>query len=245
MEYAFKSDIGQIRNRNEDYCDVFIDENKGIYFFVLADGMGGHNAGEMASKLTVDTILETVKSNLDNIALVDDEINKLISDAIDKANIEVMKFAIEDDSRTGMGTTLVVAAIYGKRALIAHVGDSRAYLIDDSSISQITTDHSFVEELIKEGSLSREEAKVHPKRNVITRAIGVSSKLDVDYNNIGFESPKLILICSDGLTNCVEDSDIYNIVSGCGDADEICKLLIKAANDKGGYDNISVMLIKS
>lgn len=249
MEFALKSDIGQMRQLNEDYCGYFCDDDMDLALFVLADGMGGHNAGEVASKMTVDNIIKKLSSDFDSGKMKESEDTQayminLINLSIRYANNLVCDMAGMNRGLEGMGTTMVLLAICGRKAYIAHIGDSRAYIIDGLHITQLTTDHSYIEELIREGSISREEARLHPKRNQITRAIGVNDTVRPDFITIDIKEGNTFLLCSDGLSGILEDEEIRVIVSDAETAEEASKKLLNEANSRGGYDNVSVVIVK-
>lgn len=232
------TDIGRKRKINQDY--IFTSE-KPIgnlsNLFIVADGMGGHNAGDYASKYTVETIVEEVEKSFEKNAV------KILEKAINIANDHIRQKASEDETYFGMGTTLVVATCIGKYLQVANVGDSRLYIINDK-ITQVTTDHSLVEEMVRLGGIDREAARMHPDKNIITRAIGASEEVEVDFFNLELKQGDIILMCSDGLTNMVEDEEIRMIVSGQRDVVEMAEALVNEANDNGGKDNISVIVIE-
>ncbi len=232
------TDIGRKRKINQDY--IFTSE-KPIgnlsNLFIVADGMGGHNAGDYASKYTVETIVEEVEKSFEKNAV------KILEKAINIANDHIRQKASEDETYFGMGTTLVVATCIGKYLQVANVGDSRLYIINDK-ITQVTTDHSLVEEMVRLGGIDREAARMHPDKNIITRAIGASEEVEVDFFNLELKKGDIILMCSDGLTNMVEDEEIRMIVSGQRDVVEMAEALVNEANDNGGKDNISVVVIE-
>lgn len=232
------TDIGRKRKINQDY--IFTSE-KPIgnlsNLFIVADGMGGHNAGDYASKYTVETIIEEVEKSFEKNPV------KILGKAIDIANEHIRQKASEDEDYYGMGTTLVVATCMGKYLQVANVGDSRLYIINDK-ITQVTTDHSLVEEMVRLGGIDREAARMHPDKNIITRAIGASEEVKVDFFNLELKEGDIILMCSDGLTNMVEDEEIRMIVSGQRDVVEMAEALVNEANDNGGKDNISVIVIE-
>lgn len=246
MDFALKSDIGRLRKLNEDYCGCYFKDDSNLSLFVLADGMGGHNAGEIASKISVETILSTavafINSNQEH--LEEAQIKKLSVDAIKSANEQVVTLAKCNTSMQGMGTTIVTAAIWDNRVCIAHVGDSRAYFISNNTIWQLTVDHSYVEELVKRGMISREEAKYHPDRNMITRAVGVEDSVEVDVDVIGIGPGDAILLCSDGLTNLMDEQSILEVFLKEKNAEDICNTLLAEANHRGGHDNITAIVIR-
>lgn len=232
------TDIGKKRKLNQDY--VYTSE-KPIgnlpNLFIVADGMGGHNAGDYASKYTVETIVDEVRNSF--------EVNpeKIISRAIARANREIIKLASENEDLYGMGTTVVVATCMGKYLRVANVGDSRLYIVGEQ-IRQVTTDHSLVEEMIRMGGIDREAARNHPDKNIITRAIGAADTVKADFFQETIKPGEMILMCSDGLTNMLEDEEIRMILQGQRDIVEKAEALVKAANLNGGKDNIAVILIE-
>ena len=235
LKVGAKTDKGLIRENNEDA--FYVDVKKGI--FIVADGMGGHNAGEVASQMAVDEIKKYLNSQEIN------NLSQILKQAIIKANEAIYEKAEKDPNLEGMGTTVVVAIINNKNKNlhIAHVGDSRAYILTKKGLKQITDDHSLVNEWVKEGKITLEEARFHPMRNVITRALGVKKEVEVEINTIPYQGES-ILLCTDGLTDMLEDKEIEEIIKNNPDPKEACKALIEEANKKGGKDNITVILIK-
>ncbi len=246
MDFALKSDIGRLRKLNEDYCGCYFKDDSNLSLFVLADGMEGHNAGEIASKISVETILSTAVAfiNSNEEKLEETQIKKLSVDAIKKANEQVVALAKCNSTMQGMGTTIVTAALWDNRVCIAHVGDSRAYFISNNTIWQLTVDHSYVEELVKRGIISREEAKYHPDRNMITRAVGVEEAVEVDVDVIAIGAGDAVLLCSDGLTNLMDEQSILEVFLKGKNAEEICNTLLAEANNRGGHDNITAIVIR-
>ena len=233
------TDVGKKREINQDY--MYTSEMPvGILpnLFIVADGMGGHKAGDYASRCAVDTIVESIQNSTGT------DVKEVIRAAVDKANAEVHKKSFENDNLNGMGTTLVVATCTeDMELLVANVGDSRLYIVG-RDIEQITKDHSLVEEMIRRGGLSREDARNHPDKNVITRAIGVKETVEIDFFERKLNDEDTVLICSDGLTNMVEDHEIKTILDGGRDIVEKAQELVNAANENGGRDNITVILIE-
>ena len=206
--------------------------------FVVADGMGGHKAGEYASKCAVETIVEDINTYQDT------GIIKSLTMAIQHANAKIRQVANSDINYQGMGTTLVTATYSDDTLYVGNVGDSRLYVIGDG-IRQITTDHSLVEEMIRMGGLDREKARTHPDKNIITRAIGVVEVVDVDFFEVeDLKEGDIILMCSDGLSNMLTDHEIAEIVNARGTLEEKADKLVAAANQNGGKDNIAVILIE-
>ena len=239
MVHAFSiTDIGRKRQLNQDYvftCVVPLGNLPNL--FVVADGMGGHKAGDYASKCTVETIVEEVAKSKkkEPVAILDD--------AIQTANRLIRKKSLEDENLDGMGTTVVASTYLDGILYVANVGDSRLYVIGDD-IKQITRDHSLVEEMVRMGGFDRAAARNHPDKNIITRAIGAASSVNVDYFEVALKPEDIVLMCSDGLTNMIEDKDILEIVRTEGDLKTKADLLIKTANENGGKDNIAVLLMQ-
>lgn len=231
------TDIGKKRKLNQDY--VYVSETpigNLPNLFIVADGMGGHNAGDYASKCTVETITREVRGCFEKNPV------RILSKAIRIANDQIRKKAGEDESLSGMGTTVVAATCLGHYLQVANVGDSRLYIIG-SEIRQITTDHSLVEEMVRMGGIDRKAARNHPDKNIITRAIGALDTVEIDFFHEELKPGELVLLCSDGLTNMLEDEEIGAILREPVSMEEKAQRLIEAANDNGGKDNITVIII--
>jgi len=246
--YNCESHIGKVRKNNEDYCKgEIIDTDFGVIgIFALADGMGGHNKGEVASKIAVENIVEFLKENLlqsNNIKI--DYIDDIIKQAYHTVNHTIYEKSISNLEFEGMGTTLVIAIIYNNNLYVANVGDSRCYLLNEDSFNKITIDHSVVEELVRANIITEEEAKAHPRRNHITRAIGTDEMVIVDIFKTQIDKGDKILLTSDGLTGFVDDNLIKEILLKDKDVDDLTQELIDIANDISGKDNISVILIEN
>lgn len=246
MNYSCASHIGKVRKNNEDYCKgEIIDTDFGtIGIFALADGMGGHNKGEVASELAVENIIKFLKENLlqsNDIKI--DYIDDIIKQAYHSVNKIIYEKSITSLEFEGMGTTLVTAITYKNNLYVANVGDSRCYLLNEGGLKKITIDHSVVEELVKANIITEEEAKTHPRRNHITRAIGTDEMVIVDIFKLEINKDNKILLASDGLTGFVDDNIIENIILKDEDAKDLAQELINTANDISGRDNISVVLI--
>ncbi len=235
VEAAGATDTGQVRPANEDAYFV------GDSVFAVADGMGGHLAGEVASA----TALEPIR-DLDGKVFSDaaDAVTAL-REAVVAANDRVSQMAADEPSYRGMGTTLTATMLEGPRLHVAHVGDSRAYLLRDGAFSQLTDDHTLVQHLIDEGQITREEAAHHPQRSIVTRAIGVSREVDVDSMTLDLEAGDQVLLCSDGLTGVVSDEDIASELTRDDDAETALQRLIDLANEGGGPDNITAILLRA
>ena len=232
------TDIGLRREMNQDYIfasDLPLGNLSCLY--IVADGMGGHRAGDYASKYTVETVVDHVAGSQD------EDPEKLLQEAFSIANREIRDKAARRVEFYGMGTTLVSCTICGDTLLVANVGDSRLYNYRDGELVQITVDHSLVEEMVRAGTLDRKGARVHPERNVITRAIGAEDHVDVDFFRIPVSECGIILMCSDGLTTMVKDEEIAGILGGEMTLEEKATILVAHANNAGGSDNISVILI--
>lgn len=232
------TDIGKTRAVNQDYIYASV-EGIGCLpnLFIVADGMGGHKAGDTASRYTVETLKALIAESEETDAL------SVISEAVKSVNTLLIKKAGESEDYQGMGTTLVIASIFGNVLRVANVGDSRLYVIDDE-ITQITRDHSLVEEMVLAGQLSRSEARTHAKKNVITRAIGGEEQVEPEMFSVDLKENSKILMCSDGLTNMLEDDEIMRIVKNSPDIEEAAAVLIDRANANGGKDNISVVIVE-
>ncbi|NSW90821.1 MAG: Stp1/IreP family PP2C-type Ser/Thr phosphatase [Firmicutes bacterium] len=242
MKYGIKSHKGMIREVNEDSCNVIFGSSKMTAAFIVADGMGGHSAGEVASKMAVDYISECLGNIPEN--LDEENLHSFIEKVIEEANNIIYEKSREPGPYYGMGTTLVIALFFDKKLYIVHVGDSRAYMVRNRNIKQLTTDHSYVEELIKNGSLTRGEAENHPQKHVITRALGCFEKVQVDIYSYDIYNNDIFILCTDGLTNMLSDDKIKSIVEKNDDPQVACAELVEAANISGGNDNITVVIIR-
>ena len=231
--------IGRRREMNQDY--MYTSENavgKLPNLFLVADGMGGHKAGEYASRFTVEKIVETIETSRQTEPVA------AMKEAVEAANRGLLEEAGRDAAKAGMGTTVVAATVIGDHLHVANVGDSRLYLINHEAIRQITRDHSLVEEMVRLGEMDKADAKDHPDKNIITRAVGVVPELSVDFFEVELKPGDTVLMCSDGLTNMIEDEEIKKIVLGQRDIVEKAEKLIDTANENGGKDNITVVLIE-
>ncbi len=236
MKVFSATDIGQKRQMNQDFLFTSEEPVGNLpNLFVVADGMGGHNAGDFASRYGVSVLVENVKKD-NNFNPV-----KIIRAGIEAANREVMEQSRRDPAMAGMGTTMVAATIVGDYAYIANVGDSRLYLVSDQ-LTQVTQDHSLVEEMVRLGELTPEEARNHPDKNIITRAVGTGEEVRIDFFDMKMEEGQMLLMCSDGLTNMVDDESIYDIIKHTENPGR-AQALVDQANANGGKDNIAVILI--
>lgn len=236
MKYYAMTDVGRRREVNQDY--VFAtDQPVGPFpnLLVVADGMGGHKAGDFASKFTV----EVVRRELEGSRRGKPE--TILKRIIQTANKELIEAASQDVKLEGMGTTLVAATVIGNTLHFANIGDSRLYLIDDN-IRQLSKDHSLVEEMVRLGGIKAEDARNHPDKNIITRAMGVKAEAEADFYEFHIKRGDVILMCTDGLSNMVEDEDMFGLIKGSRDIVEAVQMLIDRANSNGGRDNIGVVL---
>ncbi len=239
MESYVQTDVGLQRNNNQDFVyasDHRVGALEGL--LIVADGMGGQAAGDLASRLCVEAMVDTIAGSADQGTV------RILAKAIRAANRAVSTRASSDPELDGMGTTLVAAAPDHGNLYVANVGDSRLYIMDDDRIEQITHDHSLVEEMVRAGKLRRDQARNHPKKNIITRAIGEDQDPEIDFFDVALNRGDIALLCSDGLSNMLEDEQIYKIVQASETLQEAGKKLIDAANNAGGKDNISVVLAK-
>ncbi len=239
MKITGKTDIGLIRESNQDAL-AFGHFEDGNAWAIVCDGMGGVSGGQVASDICIKKVSEAIKRGYRKGMNVNSAKN-LLESAISAANSAVFKEAQEVRSYNGMGTTIVAIIVIGSIAVIAHVGDSRAYALTEASIKAVTKDHSFVQLLVDSGKLTEEEARYHPDSNIITRAVGIEYVVDVEFDIIDIEPNQKILICTDGLNGYVEDKEILKIVNQYGDSS--AEKLVEAANDTGGRDNVTVVII--
>jgi len=243
MEYSSDTDIGTYRKKNEDY--LYAENN----LFIVADGMGGHRAGEIASILAVETFIKDFNHNLKNInketdSLTSRIIKGLLLGSIQSANREIFEKALLQPEYYGMGTTFTGCYIQKDKAYIIHVGDSRLYIKRGSDLTLLTSDHTIVGELFRKGEISYEDTFNHPQRNYLTNVLGVAKDINPDFITYKILPEDILLICSDGLNSMLKDKDIASIIGKNKKAEDISKNLIKAAIKKGGLDNITVIVIK-
>jgi protein phosphatase len=227
------SDIGIHRKRNEDH--FLIDEDKHI--FVVCDGMGGHKGGDVASRLAVEAIQENF------IFSVDDEIIPALKAAAQMANRIIWEKGISDDTLNEMGTTLTAAVIYDGILVVAHVGDSSLYLFREDQLMKVTRDHTLAEQMFNDGLLKKEDLRSNVYNHVLTRAVGVESQVEIDIYQEEIHSGDWVLMCTDGLTDMLEDENIYELLKGADDPQGVAQELLNMALGKGGYDNITIVLL--
>lgn len=240
LKIKAKTDVGKLREINED--SYYISENEQEYkLCMLADGMGGYDGGEVASNLAILTAKKYIENNISNL-LDDENITKVLKDAAIEAHNEILLKAKRTNNLEEMGTTLDICLINNNKLYIAHVGDSRVYIVRDEEIRQITVDHSFVEDLIKEGTITREEADNHPKKHMLMKALGGDTNLMPDTYIQELKTHDTILMCTDGLTNMLKENEIFKIIQN--NKESAHNELVNMANKKGGRDNVTVIMIE-
>ena len=237
-----KSDVGKVREITEDafYISNSLDE---VQLYMLADVMGGYNGGEIASKLAIQSAKNYIENNFKEIEKDKDSIIQLIGSSIEYANMVVYEKAKENKELSGMGTTLEICLIYNNRAFIGHVGDSRIYRIRKEFMRKLTQDHSYVQKLVKDGTITQEEAAHHPQKNMLMKALGCNAFVEPDVMVKGFLKDDILIMNSDGLTNLVSQEEIFKEAKK--NIEQATKNLVQMANDNGGYDNITVIIIKN
>ena len=240
MQLYSKSDIGLIRETNQDFC-MTGEFPGGAVWAIVCDGMGGHNGGSTASRVATETMSGTLTSGYRE-DMNSDEIRNLLELAVSCANKSVYEMALHVQGLEGMGTTVVAVIAKGGIAHVIHAGDSRAYFCTKDEIRRITTDHSIVQMLIDSGELTPEQARSHPYRNQITRALGTEPEQSTDYNTVDFVPGSKILICTDGMSNYITDEDLLGVVNE-NNCEELTEKLIDIAKQRGGSDNITVAVI--
>ncbi len=233
MRVGVLSDIGKRREKNED---GYLVEGS---VFAVADGMGGHTSGEIASA----TALGTIRQNLSQIPDAR-HMPQWLTHSIQEANTAVYQQSETEVKNTGMGTTLTLSVLLDNQLFVGHVGDSRAYSLRDKGLKQITEDHTWVAEMVKKGALSAEEAETHPQRSILTRALGIGEAVPVDIASSQVKQGDKILLCTDGLTSMLGDEQVEEIMNEPSNPQSICQKLVDAANQEGGYDNITVIVIE-
>ena len=237
-----KSDKGNVRETNEDYFYISNSLDQ-IQLFLLADGMGGYNGGEIASQLAIQTAKNYIENNFKDIEKDRDSIIQLLGSSMEYANMVVYEKAKENPELQGMGTTLEICLIYKNKAYIGHVGDSRIYRVRKQFIRKLTQDHSYVQKLVKEGTITKEQAEHHPQKNMLMKALGCNAFVEPDVMVKGFLKDDILIMCSDGLSNMVDQQTIYEMASK--NIEQATKDLVQLAKDRGGYDNITVVIIKN
>ncbi|MCA1059215.1 Stp1/IreP family PP2C-type Ser/Thr phosphatase [Rossellomorea aquimaris] len=241
MKTVYFTDKGKVRQLNEDSAGVFVNDH-GDHLAVVADGMGGHRAGDVASELTI-SILKDLWENTEKFHTADEAENWLKS-TINEVNKEVYTYSQSNSECEGMGTTLVGAICTSLFATIVNIGDSRGYILNENGFHQLTEDHTLVNELVRSGEISKEDAEHHPRKNVILRAIGTEASITMDIKTIMFEEEDVILLCSDGLSNKVSEKEMKDILMQDHSLDNKGESLVHLANEYGGEDNITVVIVE-
>jgi protein phosphatase len=234
------TDIGRVRKLNED---AYYSDPDQIGLFIVADGMGGHQAGEVASALAVKSISEELKGSLPHCRSAQ-AVDSCLRDAVVRANRTIYELAMSDTGYNGMGTTVVVCAVQSGQAHIAHIGDSRAYLIRTGALRQLTTDHSLVQELLSRGRITEAEAVDHPRKNILTRALGTDPAVEVDTACLDLLPGDRIMLCTDGLTNHVDAQELLEFALK-DPLQDACGEMIRLANERGGFDNMTVLICEN
>ncbi|OEI74172.1 protein phosphatase [Bacillus subtilis] len=242
MLTALKTDTGKIRQHNEDDAGIFKGKDEFV-LAVVADGMGGHLAGDVASKMAVKAMGEKW-NEAETIPQAPSECEKWLIEQILSVNSKIYDHAQAHEECQGMGTTIVCALFTGKTVSVAHIGDSRCYLLQDDDFIQVTEDHSLVNELVRTGEISREDAEHHPRKNVLTKALGTDQSVSIDTRSFDIEPGDKLLLCSDGLTNKVEGTELKDILQSDSAPQEKVNLLVDIANQNGGEDNITAVLLE-
>ncbi len=243
MDSCAITDRGCVRKGNQDACLVQQDEGRDAVLLLVCDGMGGHNAGNVASSLAATVFAGEVGEGLAN-ASVTGAVCGLLKGALRTANKAVFDLGEAESSCRGMGTTMVAAVVIGMDATVMNVGDSRAYHLSGDALCQVTRDHSVVEDMIERGEITREQSRNHPRKNLITRAVGTSRNVDADFFSLTLREGDRLLLCSDGLSNVITDEEISEALRFTQDADTACRLLMEMALDRGAPDNVTVVVLR-
>lgn len=242
MEICNKTDIGKVRTSNQDCVSGNVISDT-LAWCAVCDGMGGANGGDVASSLAINVIKENISSSLAR-PFKPEELEQIMSQAICRANTEIWGKALIDSKLKKMGTTVVLCVVYENSLRVMHAGDSRAYVVHEGKINQVSTDHSIVQEMLDSGEITPKQARKHPQKNIITRALGVNPEIKLDYTQKNVSPGDAMLLCTDGLTNSLDDKAILNIYLKSKNLGEAANMLINEANRCGGSDNITVSLIK-
>ena len=242
MQFYSISDRGRLRENNEDSC--LAKEIGEFTLLILADGMGGHKGGEIASRTAISEIQSILSEELSE-KMIPGQIMLLLSDAVEKANSKLFSLSEEESALSGMGTTCDICLIFKSTAYIAHVGDSRVYKIPESGeAKKLTKDHSLVEYMLESGTITPEEAATHPQKNIILRALGTEKEVEVDISHVKLKKGDTLLLCSDGLTNMLDEEVVFKTVREEPDPEKSALRLVERANEAGGTDNITVITAK-
>ncbi len=242
LKTALKTDRGKIRQHNEDDAGIFTEKEDRV-LAVVCDGMGGHLAGDVASRMAVSA-LRAVWEQTKDIPALPAESEAWLKEQITAVNQKIFDHSRAHEECQGMGTTVVCALYTGKTLTVAHIGDSRCYLLHNESFTQLTEDHSLVNELVRTGGISKEDAEHHPRKNVLTKALGTDPEVAVEAHSFEIEPGDKVLLCSDGLTNKVDDEKLKEMLQSASSLEEKAEQLVQMANDNGGEDNITVALLE-
>ena len=240
MKFAIKSDVGQRRKVNEDAAGYFESKNN-IPLMMVCDGIGGHNAGEIASAMALTSIGQAwEKTEFNDI----EEVYQWLIQKITEANEAIFTRSAQYEDLYGMGTTVVVASIIGNQLMIANVGDSRAYVLRNFQLKQLTEDQSLVNALLKSGEITPEEAENHPNKNIVTQSLGVTSSVEIDFVRMTIKNEDTLILCSDGLSDMLSLEEIRNVMNHYSDVEQQVEKAVQEANEAGGRDNITVAIAK-
>lgn len=241
MEFIHRTDIGKKRAINEDYLDV-VEKEQGMVLAVLADGMGGHNAGDVASELAVRFLVDRFHKSKLHLTSDSNAVSSWLKEAYEGANERISTIAESDPSCKGMGTTLIAAVFQNNKVTFAHIGDSRVYLYSKGEINPLTKDHSYVNVLLDSGEINEEEARTHPRKNMLMKAIGTEISIDPDILTVSLRAEEYMLICSDGLSNMVSAEQMVHVLQSEATLQAKVETFIELANEQGGEDNISLII---
>lgn len=241
MEFIHRTDIGKKRAINEDYLDV-VEKEQGMVLAVLADGMGGHNAGDVASELAVRFLVDRFHKSKLHLTSDSNAVSSWLKEAYEGANERISTIAESDPSCKGMGTTLIAAVFQNNKVTFAHIGDSRVYLYSKGEINPLTKDHSYVNVLLDSGEINEEQARTHPRKNMLMKAIGTEISIDPDILTVSLRAEEYMLICSDGLSNMVSAEQMVNVLQSETTLQAKVETFIELANEQGGEDNISLII---
>lgn len=243
MKYAAISDRGMLREKNEDFCNIVLAADGSPQAFIVADGMGGHEAGDVASRMAVQAISEEVTARIQS-SDSGSSVREFMEKAILEANASIYQYALRNLGGAGTGTTLTAGLLHNNKLTVAHIGDSRFYLLRSGRIEKLTRDHSFVGELVEKGILDAEEARKHPLRNQITRALGYEKQVQIDFYEIDVQTDDIWLFCTDGLTLKVTADELLFMLANGDDLEKTLKNMVTLANQRGGEDNITAIAVK-
>jgi serine/threonine protein phosphatase PrpC len=241
MKAVYRTDQGKIRQHNEDSGGVFINR-AGQRLAIVADGMGGHRAGDVASEMAIEHLKDFWEKS-EGISSAD-QAEAWLREHINKVNAKILEHAKTNHECEGMGTTIVAAICTNRFTTIANIGDSRCYLFNETGFNQVTEDHSLVNELVRSGQITKEDAENHPRKNVLLRALGTETEVEIDIKTVTFENGDFLLLCSDGLSNKVKEAELKEVLTADSSLEQKASRLIELANDYGGEDNITLVIVE-